>query len=134
MKFKKTVLTILCVVLCLSAFGCGSKNNGGDNKKDSAQQTEQTEQNGAKDEQNKDGDKKDNGSSDNKSSDNSGASADSGQAPVIESGEELKSMVDEFNNTDDPEKKEELRKKLEAFLNQAEQQSAASATENNDNK
>lgn len=126
MKFKKTVLTILCVVLCLSAFGCGSKNSG-DDKKDSAQQTEQTDGNAAKDEQNKD-----NGSSDNKSSDNSGA--DGGQAPVIESGEELKSMVDEFNNTDDPEKKEELRKKLEAFLNQAEQQSAASATENNENK
>ena len=122
MKFKKTVLAILCVVLCLSAFGCGSKNSG-DDKKDSAQQTEQTDGNAAKDEQNRD-----NGLSDNKSSDNSG------QAPVIESGEELKSMVDEFNNTDDPEKKEELRKKLEAFLNQAEQQSAASATENNENK
>lgn len=128
MKFKKTVLAILCVVLCLSAFGCGSKNSG-DDKKDSAQQTEQTDGNAAKDEQNKD-----NGLSDNKSSDNGGASADSGQAPVIESGEELKSMVDEFNNTDDPEKKEELRKKLEAFLNQAEQQSAAPATENNENK
>ena len=53
MKFKKTVLAILCVVLCLSAFGCGSKNSG-DDKKDSAQQTEQTDGNAAKDEQNKD--------------------------------------------------------------------------------
>ena len=129
MKFKKTVLAILCVVLCLSALGQPAqrtaamiKRYGGTDRTNGAAMA-------AKDEQNRD-----NGLSDNKSSDNGGASADSGQAPVIESGKELKSMVDEFNNTDDPEKKEELRKKLEAFLNQAEQQSAASATENNENK
>lgn len=128
MKFKKTVLTILCVLLCFSMFGCGSKNTADDGKKDSAQQTEQTEQSGAKGEKDKDGDKKDSGKSEDKAKNGGDEKTADGQAPVIESGEELKSMVDEFNNTDDPEKKEELRKKLEAFLNQAEQQSTT--TEN----
>ncbi len=126
MRLKKTVLMILCVLLCISAFGCGTKKSD-DNQNNSAQQTEQSDKPDNKDSSDKNGKSADSAKAADKSAE---GGADAGQAPVIESGEELKSMVDEFNNTDDPEKKEELRKKLEAFLNQAEQQSEASTTEN----
>lgn len=127
MKLKKTALMVLCVVMCLSAVGCGTGKTE-DNQNKATQQTEQKNDNGKS--ENADADKDKNGDNKESGADNGGESADAEQAPVIESGEELKSMVDEFNNTDDPEKKEELRKKLEAFLNQAEQQSSEATTEN----
>ena len=41
--------------------------------------------------------------------------------------DDLQGKVDEFNNTTDPERKEELRQELEKFIKQAEEQSANNA-------
>lgn len=131
-KFKKILLAALCSALCISAFGCGSAEDKKSETNTSVSETqdkaEEADKKNASDtdvksEENKTENKSEN-KSEEKSSKESENTTSTEEAPVIESSEQLESMVDEFNTTEDPERKEELRQQLESFLAQAEAQSA----------
>lgn len=125
---KKYLITVLCLVLLVCAAGCSKKDNK-EADTDLPAVSEKAEQ-----KQEKANQKNKTESEEVKESESESASAENTEevivdvpagteAPVIESTEELENIVDEFNNTEDPVKKEELRKKLEAFLAQAEEAS-----------
>lgn len=109
---KRLLALLLCLVIAVSVAGCGKdKEKSAENESGSAQ-VQSEEKSGAEAETGKE----------EKADENS---AQAVEIP-LESAEELSEIVDEFNNTDDPEVKEELRKKLEAIFAQVE---AASAKE-----
>lgn len=109
---KRVISLLLCLMLVLSFSACGKKN---ESTSDKGTVAEQKADGGHQTKEEKSSDNKvDNAKSDNETS------SEVKQLPV-ESAEQLESMVDEFNSTDDPERKEELRKQLEEILNQAEQ-------------
>ncbi len=103
---KKILALVLCVMLAFCFAGCAEEKgempdkapvkSSTDNAAEENQQSEQTE----------------------KKNDETQGGA---EAPVVESAEELEGMINEFNDTDDPERKEELRQQLEAILSQAEE-------------
>lgn len=127
-KFKKILLAVLCSTLCISAFGCGSaedkKSKTNSNVSETQDKAEDTDKKNASDTDVKSQENKTENKSEEKSSKESDNTTSTQEAPVIESSEQLESMVDEFNTTEDPERKEELRQQLESFLAQAEAQSA----------
>ena len=114
----------MCLMVIISLSACGKKNST-----DSTSASEKADKAAVEQQMDNDTDTKEEKSADKSEektdkaeSDNNNA-ADVEQLPV-ESAEQLESMVDEFNNTDDPERKEELRKELEKILQQAEKMSA----------
>lgn len=127
-KFKKILLAALCSALCVSAFGCGSsedkKSETNTNVSETKDKAGDADKKNASDTDVKSQENKTENKSEEKSSKESDNAANTQEAPVIESSEQLESMVDEFNTTEDPERKEELRQQLESFLAQAEAQSA----------
>lgn len=127
-KFKKILLAALCSALCISAFGCGSAEDKKSETNTSVSETqdkaEEADKKNASDTDVKSEENKSENKSEEKSSKESDNTTSTEEAPVIESSEQLESMVDEFNTTEDPERKEELRQQLESFLAQAEAQSA----------
>lgn len=115
---KKVISLILCLMLVLSFSACGKKSDSTSDKGTVAEQKSdvknKSEEDASDDKTKNDTNKK----SDNVESDD--GSSEVNQLPV-ESAEQLEGMVNEFNNTEDPERKEELRKQLEEILKQAEQ-------------
>lgn len=121
---KKIISLLMCLMVIISLSACGKKNST-----DSTSVSENADKAAVEQQKDNDTDIKEEKSADKSEekavkaeSDNNNA-ADVEQLPV-ESAEQLESMVDEFNNTDDPERKEELRKELEKILQQAEKMSA----------
>ncbi len=140
MKSKKLMIIALCAVMAMTAVGCGSKNKSaapeastqqsetknGDEKKADGQNNGDDEKNSAGSSKNQ-GEKSGN-SGDSKKSDEAKESNGSGSEQTeINTMDDLQGKVDEFNNTTDPERKEELRQELEKFIKQAEEQSANNA-------
>lgn len=111
---KRVISLLLCLMIVLSFSACGKK---GDNE-NTSDKSIKTEQKANGENQTKEEERSDN-KADNAESDNE-VSSEVKQLP-IESAEQLESIVDEFNSTDNPERKEELRKQLEEILKQAEQ-------------
>ena len=111
---KRIVSLLVCLMLVLSFSACGKKSDNGKTSDESIN----TEQKADSENQTKEEERSDN-KADNAESDNE-VSSEVKQLP-IESAEQLESIVDEFNSTDNPERKEELRKQLEEILKQAEQ-------------
>lgn len=121
---KKVLILTICALLIMPLAACGGDNNSSadSQKADISQKADnKADADGAK----KAADNSDDNTNEttvNKPSDKTD-SAD--ETPVLESAEELENMVNEFNTTDDPERKEELRSQLENILAQAEQQAAS---------
>lgn len=117
MKSKKLMIFAICAVMALTAVGCGSKNSSSDAAPSAQQSSGQ------------------NNSSDNKDSSDNGEKAQDGENNSDEAKSDINTMdqlqdkVDEFNNTDDPERKEELRKELENFIRQAESDAVTASDE-----
>ena len=117
---KKLITLLICGALALSVSACGKKPAD-----DSSAQLQQEEKKSG------DADKTEN-KEDSKASDADNSIPESEQkAENSEAGEsseqisDISEMVDEFNDPDiTPERKEELRKELEAILKKAESQSA----------
>lgn len=110
---KKLLVLLLCLVTAVSAVGCGKDKGKAEEKKPSSTQV-QTEEKAV---EKADNDEKSENTGNIEETD--GDEAEVTEIP-LESAEELSEIVDEFNNTDDPEVKEELRKKLEEIFAQAE--------------
>ena len=123
MKSKKLMIFVICAVMALTAAGCGSKNKSSD-AAPSAQQNSSADsgQNNSSDNKDSsDNGEKAQGDEKNKGNDSSGGANNSDEEKSdINTMDQLQGKVDEFNNTDDPERKEELRKELENFIRQAE--------------
>lgn len=114
----KKALAVAMAALMLAAFsGCGDNNEPGAEPKNAQTDIKKD------DVKSEDDNKKDEEALEKKEE---AASGNAEAAPQINSAEELEGIVNEFNETDDPERKEELRKQLEAILSQAE-----AAAENN---
>ena len=105
---KKLLVLLLCLVMAASVAGCG-KEKSAENESGSAQ-VQNEEKSGAEAEASKE----------EKEEKEDVPSAQVTEIP-LESAEELTEIVEEFNNTDDPELKEELRKKLEDIFAQVEE-------------
>lgn len=123
MKSKKLMIFAICAVMALTAAGCGSKNKSSD-AAPSAQQSSSADsgQNNSSDNKgSSDNGEKAQGDEKNNGNDSSGGANNSDEEKSdINTMDQLQGKVDEFNNTDDPERKEELRKELENFIRQAE--------------
>lgn len=123
MKSKKLMIFAICAVMALMAAGCGSKNKSSD-AAPSAQQSSSADsgQNNSSDNKDSsDNGEKAQGDEKNNGNDSSGGANNSDEEKSdINTMDQLQGKVDEFNNTDDPERKEELRKELENFIQQAE--------------
>lgn len=123
MKSKKLMIFAICAVMALTAAGCGSKNKSSD-AAPSAQQSSSADsgQNNSSDNKDSsDNGEKAQGDEKNNGNDSSGSANNSDEEKSdINTMDQLQGKVDEFNNTDDPERKEELRKELENFIRQAE--------------
>lgn len=123
MKSKKLMIFAICAVMALTAAGCGSKNKSSD-AAPSAQQSGSADsgQNNSSDNKgSSDNGEKAQGDEKNNGNDSSGGANNSDEEKSdINTMDQLQGKVDEFNNTDDPERKEELRKELENFIQQAE--------------
>ena len=118
LKFKKYITAAICVALCLTFIGCGKTSESKPAEKVQEQQSEEAKDKAANDS----GDKKESDtdkSSDGENSSSEAADENNDNVPDV-SMEEFADMTDEFNNTDDPERKEELRKEIEKILNQME--------------
>ena len=96
--------------MVVSVVGCGKDKGKVEEKKPSSTQV-QTEE--------KPVEKADKEANAEKTEETDGDEAEVTEIP-LESAEALEDIVNEFNNTDDPEVKEELRKKLEEIFAQAE--------------
>ena len=123
MKSKKLMIFVICAVMALTTAGCGSKNKSSD-AAPSAQQSSSADsgQNNSSDNKDSwDNGEKAQGDEKNNGNDSSGGANNSDEEKSdINTMDQLQGKVDEFNNTDDPERKEELRKELENFIRQAE--------------
>lgn len=123
MKSKKLMIFAICAVMALTAAGCGSKNKSGD-AAPSAQQSSSADsgQNNSSDNKGSsdNGEKAQGGEKNNGNDSSGGANNSDEEKSDINTMDQLQGKVDEFNNTDDPERKEELRKELENFIQQAE--------------
>lgn len=126
---KKVLIFTICALLIMSLAACGGdKNSVPDTQKaDIGQKAEdKTDVGGTKESaDNSDDNGKSDQTNENAVNESSDKADSADEAPVVESAEELENMVDEFNTTDDPERKEELRSQLEKILAQAEQQAAS---------
>ncbi len=89
---KKLLSIVMCGLIAMSFAACGNKTEVPKTQESETQSTEN------KDNQQKSGE----------------------QQEITMTEEELKNVVNEFNTTDDPERKEELRQKIAEFLKQAE--------------
>lgn len=126
LKSKKFIIAAICAALCLTFSGCGNSSETKNEDTAEKQSTQQSEE--AKDKESKDsGEKKESDAAKASNDENklSEGSDKSGEIVPDVTMEEFADMTDEFNNTDDPERKEELRKELEKILNQMEEASAA---------
>ena len=111
---KRIISLLVCLMLVLSFSACGKKSDNGKTSDESINTEQKADsENKTKEEENSDN-KADNAELDGE------ASSEVKQLPV-DSAKQLENMVNEFNSTDDPERKEELRKQLEEILKQAEQ-------------
>ena len=110
---KKLLVLLLCLVMAVSVVGCGKDKGKVEEKKPSSTQVQTEEKAVEKAEKEAKAEKTE-----------ETEEADGSEAMVTEiapeSAEALADIVNEFNNTDDPEVKEELRKKLEEIFAQAE--------------
>ncbi len=99
---KKLISIILCVMLAMSVVACGKKT-----ETKSGPDTVQSET----------------ANEDEAKAETKGEADSSAETKVLPqtSANELEDKVNEFNTTEDPERKEELRKELEEFLKQAEE-------------
>lgn len=119
---KKTIALILCVIMMSVFSACGDNDKNAGDEKNSISTSDKAENskssNKSKDSENK---------SDAKTKSDAAAE---GEASITQkSGEEIVDMVNEFNETDDPERKEELRKELEVILSQMEEVSSTEVSE-----
>ena len=112
---KKAIIFAVCATLALSAVGCKNYKDEKSAPDTKVETKDEKSINGAEKTEKQEADKKTEVNEDITTSSESSA-----ETPVLESAEELEGMVNEFNTTEDPERKEELRKQLEAFLSQAE--------------
>ena len=123
MKSKKLMIFAICAVMALTAAGCGSKNKSSD-AAPSAQQSSSADSGQNNSSDNKDssdsGEKTQSDEKNNGNDSSGGANNSDEEKSDINTMDQLQGKVDEFNNTDDPERKEELRKELENFIHQAE--------------
>lgn len=123
MKSKKLMIFAICAVMALTAAGCGSKNKSSD-AAPSAQQSSSADsgQNNSSDNKGSsdNGEKAQSDEKNNGNDSSGGANNSDEEKSDINTMDQLQGKVDEFNNTDDPERKEELRKELENFIRQAE--------------
>ena len=125
---KRIISLIVCLFIAISVSACGKNNDSGEMS--DFKKPDETVENSQQNSDAEENDKKTSGESEKKSdaevsqdeSVSNENAADVRQLPV-DNAEQLEKMVDEFNNTDDPNRKEELRKELEEILKQAEQMS-----------
>lgn len=116
---KKIITLILCLLLAISVSACkdnAEKSNntaGGENKVEEKGSFDTADDEKSSNEANAE-DKKSDGET---------------NAEVNVTGEEVIDMVNEFNETDDPERKEELRKELEAILSQMDEAASTTVSE-----
>ncbi|MBQ3573137.1 MAG: hypothetical protein IJA16_00925 [Clostridia bacterium] len=115
---KKLLVLLLCLVMAVVASGCGKDEGKSAGNEPGGAQVQSEEKSGAEAEAEKE-------ATEEKKEKEDATSAQATEIP-LESAEELTEIVEEFNNTDDPEVKEELRQKLEEIFAQVE---AASAEE-----
>ena len=101
---KKLLSIILCVVIAMSFVACGKK----------------TETKNTPDVKHSDDVKTDVQNNENKDDEKKTDASDETQVLPQQTASDLENKIDEFNTTEDPERKEELRKELEEFLKQAE--------------
>ncbi len=111
---KKILSLLLCVMIVMSFAACGKKDEGLKNTSGAIQSEDVTK------EDNAEGIDKAEDKTDEKAAESNEEDASETQVLPSTTAEELEGMVDEFNTTEDPERKEELRKELEEFLKQAE--------------
>lgn len=111
---KKAITLLMCALILISASACGKKS---DKCSSVAYPENETAESSAKEET--ENDKSVEATTEDAEADDENL-AETGELSV-ESAEQLQEMVDEFNNTDDPERKEEIRAKLEKILERAEQ-------------
>ncbi len=103
---KKLLSIILCVVIAMSFVACGKKTET-KNSPD-VKQSEKSSVDGEV-----------NGETNMKEDEKENASAETQVLPQ-QTASDIENKIDEFNTTEDPERKAELRKELEEFLKQAE--------------
>ena len=109
---KRTLIFLLAALMIVSV-GCGKKKPTNEQPVSSQTQTE-TQTNEQKNETPDPAPEKVENKQPAPASDANGA-----QAPVINSMEELESMINEFNSAEEGDRKEELREQLEQILSQA---------------
>ncbi len=108
---KKLLALMLCLMMALSVAGCGDDNK---EKADSKPESAQSQLDDKSDEESVSG--KEEGKEEGKGNLETHQTND-----VVDiTSEELNEIVEQFNNTDDPEVKEQLRQRLEEIFAQAE--------------
>lgn len=110
MKKKKLLILALCALMAVSAVGCGK---GDTTSSDTSPQTEAADNT-------KNGDSKKNAEDKDKGKAKDEAKPE--EDYEYETTDELMSAVDEFNNTDDPDRKAELGEEIQKFIDQVEAQ------------
>lgn len=115
MKKKKLLILALCALMAVSAVGCGK---GDTTSSDTSDQTEaaDTSKDGDSKKSSEDKDKE-------KKKDKSKDEAKPEENYDYETTDELMSAVDEFNNTNDPDRKAEIGEEIQKFIDQVEAQS-----------
>lgn len=118
---KKILVLLLCLTVVFSFAACGKKDNV-EVKPNEATSIE----NNPEEKKVESADKKETDTEKNADEDTKETEVEELETVVIESAEDLNAIVEEFNETDDEERKEELRKELEKIFAQAEAAAAKS--------
>lgn len=123
-KSKKYIIAAICAALCLSFVGCGKKSEA--KPEDTAEtqnaEREESEKAAGDSEDKKEAEPEADKAADSKSDASDNSDNGDEDLPVVTM-DEFMDMTNEFNNTDDPERKEELRKEIENILNQLDEES-----------
>ncbi len=119
---KKFLVLLLCLTVVLTFAACGKKDNAPVKPNEVTSIEKNAEEKKVESVQKKATDTEKNANEDTQE-----VETEELEPVVIESAEDLNAIVEEFNETDDEERKEELRKELEKIFAQAE--AAAAKTE-----
>lgn len=112
---KKILVLLLCMTVVLTFAACGKKDNV-EVKPNEATSIEQN----AEEKKAESAEKESTDTGKSADEDTKETEVEEPEPVVIESAEDLNAIVEEFNETDDEERKEELRKELEKIFAQAE--------------
>lgn len=107
---KKFLMLALCMLMVLTAVGCGRDEAKEADIKGNTEQNQKAEA---------DTDKGKDAVVEKNENETTNSSSETKQV-VVESAENLEEIIDEFNTTTDPDRKDELRKELEKIFAEAE--------------